>query len=212
MVSALQANARELGLDVEARTADAEDLPFEDERFDLVIGHAVLHHLPDLDLAFREFHRVLRPGGVVVFAGEPSHHGDRIAAIPKRVAYRLSPVWRAALGAGPAHNGASDGGAENHELEPFVDVHAFTPEALRAPAERAGFDDVRVSGEELLANWFGWANRTLEATADPDDVPYVWRLFAFRGYLALQEVDRRLLESRLPPAIFYNLMLAATRR
>jgi hypothetical protein len=92
-----------------------------------------------------------------------------------------------------------------------VDVHAFTPEALRAPAQRAGVVGVRVSGEELLANWFGWANRTLEATADPDEVPYAWKLFAFRGYLALQELDRRLLESRLPPAIFYNLMLSATR-
>ena len=212
MVDTLRANARSLGLEVEARTADAEVLPFEDERFDLVVGHAVLHHLPNLDAAFREFHRVLRPGGVVAFAGEPSHHGDRIASIPKRVAYKLSPVWRAVLRAGPAHTGANDGGAANHQLEHLVDVHAFTPDALSAPAKRAGFSDVRVSGEELVANWFGWANRTLEATADPDEVPYAWKLFAFRGYLALQEVDRRLLEPRLPPAIFYNLMISATRR
>ena len=68
---------------------------------------------------------------------------------------------------------------------------------------------MRVSGEELLANWFGWTNRTLEATADPDDVPWAWRQYAYRGYLVLQELDRRLLESRLPPAIFYNLMIAA---
>ena len=38
-------------------------LPFEDESFDLVLGHAVLHHIPDLDRAFAEFRRVLRPGG-----------------------------------------------------------------------------------------------------------------------------------------------------
>ncbi len=79
-------------------------------------------------------------------------------------------------------------------------------------ARAAGFQDVRVTGEELLANWFGWANRTLEATADPEDVPWAWRLYAYRGYLLLQELDRRLLESRLPPAIFYNLMLAAHKR
>ena len=42
-------------------------------------------------------------------------------------------------------------------------------------------------GEELLANWFGWANRALEATADPDEVPWAWKLYAFRGYLALPE-------------------------
>ena len=68
---------------------------------------------------------------------------------------------------------------------------------------------MHVSGEELLANWFGWTNRTLEATADPRDVPWGWRQYAYRGYLLLQSLDRSLLESRLPPAIFYNLMLTA---
>jgi hypothetical protein len=82
---------------------------------------------------------------------------------------------------------------------------------LRAFAAGAGFEDVRVRGEELLANWFGWANRTLEATADPDTVPQAWRQYAYRGYLALQAVDRALLEPRLPAAIFYNLMVAARR-
>ena len=53
-------------------------------------------------------------------------------------------------------------------------------------------------GEELLANWFGWANRALESSAEPGDVPWVWRQYAYRGYLALQQVDNRLLESRFP--------------
>jgi SAM-dependent methyltransferase len=211
MVDALQANAARLGLKVAARTADAEALPFADESFDLVLGHAVLHHLPDLDGAFAEFRRVLRPGGTLVFAGEPSRYGDRIAAVPKRLAYRASPVWRALMGAGRAPNGHGDGGEENNRLEHLVDVHAFTPEDLESVARRAGLDRVRVTGEELLANWFGWANRALEATADPDEVPYAWKLYAFRGYLALQEVDRRVLESRLPAAIFYNLMMSARR-
>ena len=70
---------------------------------------------------------------------------------------------------------------------------------------------MRVSGEELLANWFGWTNRTLEATAKPEDVPWAWRQYAYRGYLLLQGLDRRLLESRLPAAIFYNLMIAARK-
>ena len=40
-----------LGLEVETVATDAERLPFEDESFDLVLGHAVLHHIPDLDRA-----------------------------------------------------------------------------------------------------------------------------------------------------------------
>jgi hypothetical protein len=88
---------------------------------------------------------------------------------------------------------------------------AFVPEDLERFAAGAGFADVKVRGEELLANWFGWANRALEATAEQSDIPNAWRQYAYRGYIALQAVDARLLERRLPPAIFYNLMLAGRK-
>jgi SAM-dependent methyltransferase len=210
MLAALERTASELGAEVEAVRADAESLPFPDAGFDLVLGHAVLHHIPELERAFAEFARVLRPGGVVVFAGEPSRHGDRIAAIPKRAALAVAPAWRAALGAAPARReGQGDSGEDGLEWQ--VDVHAFEPRRLGALARGAGLENVRVRGEELLANWFGWATRTLEASADPGGVPERWRMFAHRGYLLLQEVDRRLLEPRLPPALFYNLILSARK-
>ena len=214
MLDTLEANAHRLGLgsQVTTRACDAESLPFDDESFDLVVGHAVLHHLPDLDRAFSEFNRVLRPGGRLFFAGEPSLHGDRIAGYPKRAAWHLSPLWRAAMRAKPAPH-VTDGGppADDHGLEGQVDVHTFAPADLRGYATRAGFEGVRVRGEELLANWFGWANRTLESTAVPDTVPWAWRQYAYRGYLALQALDASVLEPRLPPAVFYNLMLAARK-
>jgi SAM-dependent methyltransferase len=211
MLDALAANAARVGVAVQTVACDAEELPFDDDSFDLVFGHAVLHHLPDLDRAFGEFRRVLRPGGRLFFAGEPSRYGDRIAQVPKRAAIRVAPLWRRLMRAEPAAEGDSDGGEANHRLEAFVDVHAFTPDELSTLAQRAGLADVRVRGEELLANWFGWANRALEATADPDTVPWGWKVYAFKGYLAFQEVDRRLLESRLPPAIFYNLIVSARK-
>src|SRR6201995_2531105 len=93
MVRALNANAERLGLSVKSARADAESLPFAERSFDLVLGHAVLHHLPDLERAFGEFHRVLRPGGYIVFAGEPSRFGDRLAAVPKRGANAVAPLW-----------------------------------------------------------------------------------------------------------------------
>jgi len=48
------------------QTADAENLHFADEGFDLVYSHGVLHHTPDTEKAIREIHRVLRPGGRAV--------------------------------------------------------------------------------------------------------------------------------------------------
>jgi len=209
MLTTLSANAQRLGLRVKTTRADAESLPFPDESFDLVLGHAVLHHIPDLPRAWGEFARVLRPGGTVLFAGEPSRYGDRLARVPKRAATAVAPLWRRAMRAGPAP--PAEGGAPDAALESVVDVHAFAPGELSAQARGAGLSDVRVIGEELLANWFGWTNRTLEATANPDEVPWGWKWYAYRGYLALQRVDRRLLESRLPAAIFYNLMVSAKK-
>jgi len=207
MLATLRANARRLGLEVQTARVDAERLPFPDASFDLVFGHAVLHHIPDLERGFAEFARVLAPGGTVLFAGEPSRYGDRLSALPKRLAAAAAPLWRRAVraqAAAPAHACGT-----HAALERLVDVHAFAPGELRRAALGAGLHDVRVSGEELLANWFGWANRTLEASAEPDEVPWLWRQYAHRGYMLLQALDRSVLEARLPAGVFYNLMLSA---
>lgn len=209
MVGQLTDNATRLGLEVRAARADAESLPFAGESFDLVIGHAVLHHLPDLGRAFAEFHRVLRPGGRIAFAGEPSRVGDRLASLPKRGATLAAPVWRTLLRTGPANG--QEAHEEDHGLEAYVDIHAFSPGQLAAHARRARLVDVRVRGEELTANWFGWFNRTLESTADPFGVPMLWRRYAYHGYLMLQRLDERVFEPRLPPALFYNLLLTARK-
>lgn len=233
MIGRLGENAQRLGLGVRTARADAASLPFGDGCFDIVLGHAVLHHLPDLRRAFTEFHRVLAPGGRIVFAGEPSRAGDLLASVPKRGATVIAPVWRKLIGAGPlagaavasggnaapakpgaaTSNGASTAAHDHddHDLEPLVDVHAFAPAELARHARRAGFENVSVRGEELLANWFGWFNRGLEATADPDQVPMGWREYAFSGYLMLQRLDERVLEPLLPAAMFYNLLVSGNK-
>ena len=111
----------------------------------------------------------------------------------------------------PAASANGAGPGDDHALEGMVDVHAFTPADLERHARGAGFAGVRVRGEELLANWFGWFNRTLEATAEHDRIPWAWFRYAYRGYIVLQKVDARLLEPHLPPAGFYNLMLVARK-
>lgn len=53
---------------IEFTEASAEQLPFDDATFDLVISNGALNLVPDKDAAFRELSRVLRPGGRLVVA------------------------------------------------------------------------------------------------------------------------------------------------
>jgi SAM-dependent methyltransferase len=55
---------------------DAEHLRFDDDSFDLVCGSGILHHL-DLERAYGELARVLRPDGAAVFI-EPLGHNPAI--------------------------------------------------------------------------------------------------------------------------------------
>jgi ubiquinone/menaquinone biosynthesis C-methylase UbiE len=210
MLAALRKNASDLGLKVRTVECDAERLPFDDESFDLVFGHAVLHHIPDLERGFAEFSRVLRPGGTLAFCGEPSRYGDLLAVLPKRSALLAAPLWRRAVGA-TKRDFEAEAAAHGHDLEGAVDVHAFSPGDLRRFAASAGFEGVRIRGEELLASMHGWTMRTLEGSAVPEQIPWGWKRFAFRTYLALQRLDNQVLEPHLPPQLFYNLLISARR-
>ena len=90
MVDAAKANAERLGFTVEGRVVDAERIPYDDNGFDVVVGHAVIHHIPDVEQAFREMLRVLKPGGRFVVAGEPTQVGDWYARRLGRL------TWKAA--------------------------------------------------------------------------------------------------------------------
>ncbi len=49
-----------------AMQADAEQLPFPDDHFDIVFSNGVLHHTPNTEQSVHEVHRVLKPGGRAV--------------------------------------------------------------------------------------------------------------------------------------------------
>jgi SAM-dependent methyltransferase len=89
----------------------AEDLPFADASFDGLVGLNVLHHVPDLARATREFARVIKPGGRGVFCEPGLEHLD-------------APETRRAI----AEHGEND--------QPF-DVLAFLTEARSLGFARA---------------------------------------------------------------------------
>jgi arsenite methyltransferase len=69
MLAKARSAAAEMGAEnVEFVEAEAESLPFEDERFDVVISNGVIDLVPDKDAVFSEIHRVLVPGGRIQVA------------------------------------------------------------------------------------------------------------------------------------------------
>ncbi|SNB46430.1 malonyl-ACP O-methyltransferase BioC [Geobacter sp. DSM 9736] len=96
-------------------TADAEKLPFSDATFDLVVSTSTFQWLDDLDAAFAEAYRVLKPGSSFVFAlfGEHTLH-------ELRDSYRL------------ACRRAGKGGEERPQ-------HFFTMKQVKEALRRAGF-------------------------------------------------------------------------
>lgn len=215
MLAACVENARRIGCDVRTRTGDAERLPYPDGSFDLVVGHAFLHHLPDPAAALAEAHRVLAPGGAVLFAGEPTRRGDRLARAVGRATWRTYRAVAAAvprLRRPPPPEPATEDERVLRDLEWQVDLHAFDPDEVAATASAAGFDRVRVETEELVAAVFGWAVRTFEAEVPPGLLGWGWATFAYRTWLRLFALDARVLYRLVPKDRFYNLLLYGEKR
>ncbi len=51
-------------------SGDIRQTNFEDNTFDVIVSNCAFEHIPNLDLALVEMHRILKPGGYVL-----SHHG-----------------------------------------------------------------------------------------------------------------------------------------
>jgi ubiquinone/menaquinone biosynthesis C-methylase UbiE len=63
-----RAEAAREGVNVELFTADCAQIPLPDASVDIVFCHQTFHHLVEQDRALAEFWRVLKPGGLLLFA------------------------------------------------------------------------------------------------------------------------------------------------
>jgi ubiquinone/menaquinone biosynthesis C-methylase UbiE len=149
--------------ELEFRRADAEELPFEDGRFDAVVGGFILNHLPNPERALAEAVRVLSPGGAVAYS-----IWDR----PER--NRFMGVVSDAVG---------DVGVEPvREVAEGPDPYRFSDDAeFEALLRGAGIDEVQVETISMTLTiadadtfWDGFMGSSVRvrATVDaqPDDV------------------------------------------
>ena len=197
-------NGERLGLSVEGQVVDGESLPYDDDTFDLVVGHAVIHHIPDVEGALREVVRVLKPGGRFVIAGEPTTIGHWYARHISRATWETAtrvtklPPLRGKWARAQAELDESSRAAA---LEAVVDLHTFDPGELAETARRAGAVEVGTATEELTSAFFGWPVRTFEYAVKDDALGFGWAMFAYRGWQRLMRVDDVL--SRVVPQRFY---------
>ncbi len=128
---------RALGRDAAAMRGKAEALPVADASFDFVALGYALRHIPDVMMAFREFHRVLRPGGRVLVLEKLRPRS--------RLHHAIARLWFGA--AVPALSRFSRGG-HGSEMRTLMRYYWDTveyciePEAILGALSKAGFGQV----------------------------------------------------------------------
>jgi 2-polyprenyl-3-methyl-5-hydroxy-6-metoxy-1,4-benzoquinol methylase len=92
MVEAARARAKREGADIALTVGEAASIPFDPERFDVVVAVTILCFVAHAAPVFNEIARVLRPGGILVI-GELGKWSLWAAARRVR-AWFGSPLWR----------------------------------------------------------------------------------------------------------------------
>jgi ubiquinone/menaquinone biosynthesis C-methylase UbiE len=85
MLEEANKNAKRYGINVTFEIGDAQSLPFPDNSFDAVVSRWVLWTLPEPERALREWHRVVKPGGKIIYI-DGNWHSD-LATSRKRKAW-----------------------------------------------------------------------------------------------------------------------------
>ena len=89
-----QPRAQGLGVPLDFVEGSAEDMPLEDAQFDSVLMTFSLCTIPNAQAALAEIHRVLKPGGQLVFCEHGQAPDDTVVKWQNRV----NPLWRRLLG------------------------------------------------------------------------------------------------------------------
>lgn len=86
--------ARKKGWEADIRQGFGENIPFEDESFDTAVCTYTLCSVADDAQVLKELHRILKPGGKLLFL----EHGRAPEAKVQRWQERIEPTWKVLMG------------------------------------------------------------------------------------------------------------------
>jgi SAM-dependent methyltransferase len=118
MLAAARAKAAAQGLSARFEEADAENLPYPPQSFDLVMSRHVLWTLPHPEAAIDDWIRVLRPGGRLAIVDGAQY--DLATAPPQRENARTSAEYAAIGDQLPFY-----GGRPREEIEAVLRAHGL---------------------------------------------------------------------------------------
>ena len=193
-------NAARLGLSVRAARAEAESLPFADRELRprarargapppprparVRSTSSIACCAPAGGSCSRASPRAPETGWQASQSGAPTCVAPAVA---RAAAARRLPAC------GRRHR---SGSRHDHGLERMVDIHAFAPAtSWRSRAWRASATS-RSAARSCSRTGSGGSTARWRRGADPDQVPMLWRQYAFHGYLALQRARRPTCSSR----------------
>jgi SAM-dependent methyltransferase len=118
------------------RRGSALSIPWPDDSFDIVFSHGVLHHIPDIQRAQREIHRVLRPGGRLVamlYARGSLNYQLSIRVVRRAALLAAYPLRRVGAIRSSAMIRQHLDNAEQVGLQRYLKLEAFTHRSTDGP-------------------------------------------------------------------------------
>lgn len=114
--SKAERRAKAAGLDIKPMPLSAERIPADDHSFDCVVSTYTLCTIPDAGMALNEVHRVLAPGGRLLFL----EHGAAPDQNVRHWQNRITPLWK--IFAGGCHL--------NREMPKLIEAAGFKIDRL----------------------------------------------------------------------------------
>ncbi len=135
MLEEASAMASGLGLDIDFRQMDAQQLVFPDGTFDVVLSRNLTWTLPEPEKAYAEWYRVLKPGGILL-----NFDADYAENVRSESTQNCSVAPDSPYG----HVGMTEAlVAENNAITLAMDVGQARPEWDVSVLQRLGFTDCR---------------------------------------------------------------------